>query len=244
MKPQYDLEKIKLGIDEGTWKRAVALYESNAVENFRVQFGDFFAKVIGGEPYNVFVSSKVYDEGNCNCYLGRSEILCKHMVAVAIYAVKGGRKLTKEEKELSHQVVFSGLVGELTELELTNVKTNITASLKYIKSYHGPSRSWFQYQNSLTEGCNRLAKIVSGLPICPHTSSILVDLLLRADKKLTASGIDDSDGIVGAFIEAVVLLLMDFSKLDKNCIKTFSKLVGKETCFGWESPLLEIYDSL
>lgn len=35
MIPQYDLEKIKFGIDNGTWSKALSLYESGKVKKFR-----------------------------------------------------------------------------------------------------------------------------------------------------------------------------------------------------------------
>lgn len=33
MKPQYDLEKIKFSMDEGTWNKALGLYEDGKVNN-------------------------------------------------------------------------------------------------------------------------------------------------------------------------------------------------------------------
>lgn len=71
---------------------------------------------------------------------------------------------------------------------------------------------------------------------------MLIDLILRLDNKLCHSGVDDSDGTVGGFIEEVVAMLQEYVKLDCSCIKAFAKLVGKETCFGWEEPLLKIFD--
>ena len=114
--------------------------------------------------------------------------------------------------------------------------------MKYIKPYNGPSRLWFSYQNSLTEGCNRLAKIVSELPVDQQTANILVDLLLRLDKKLTMGGVDDSDGTVGCFIEETVQVLKEYVELDSSCVVPFKKLIGRETCFGWEESLLKIID--
>ena len=110
----------------------------------------------------------------------------------------------------------------------------------YVKPYDGPSRAWFAYQNSLQEGCNRLAKIVSDLPVSEQTVKLLVDMLLRLDDKLCRSGVDDSDGTVGGFIEETVQVLKEYAKLDPDCTKAFRELKDKETCFGWEEPLLEI----
>ncbi|OGN40539.1 MAG: hypothetical protein A2606_03325 [Candidatus Yanofskybacteria bacterium RIFOXYD1_FULL_42_10] len=130
-------------------------------------------------------------------------------------------------------------MGELSKSELAATKKAITASMRYIKSYEGPSRTWFAYQSSLSEGCNRLSKIVSELPVGQRTAKLLVDTLLRLDDRLCRGGIDDSDGTVGGFIEETVQVLKEYAKLNPYCIEAFSELKGKETCFGWEEPLLE-----
>ena len=53
---------------------------------------------------------------------------------------------------------------------------------------------------------------------------------------------DDSNGIVGGFMNEVVSVLEDFTKIDSSCIKAFESLVGKETCFEWDAPLIRILD--
>ena len=112
--------------------------------------------------------------------------------------------------------------------------------MRYIKSYDGPSRTWFAYQNSLSEGCNRLSKIVSELPVSEQTAKLLVDTLLRLDDRLCRGDVDDSEGTVGGFIEETVQALKKYAKLDPSCAKAFSALKDKETCFGWEESLLEL----
>jgi len=165
------------------------------------------------------------------------------MVAVAIYAVKNGKPLKKEEKELIGRPVCSGKTGELTAEELAAVKKSITLAMRYIKPYRGPSRTWFAYQDSLSEGCRRLTSIVSKLPASQQTAKLLVNLLLRLDRKLQTGGIDDSDGTVGGFMSEVVSILEKFAQLEPKCIKIFKKLAGKETCFGWEEPLVQLYEA-
>lgn len=54
-------------------------------------------------------------------------------------------------------------------------------------------------------------------------------------QKLQTGGVDDSNGTVGGFIEEVVSVLKDYAKVDPECIKAFTKLNGKETCFSGES---------
>jgi hypothetical protein len=192
----------------------------------------FSAVMLGSNPYQVFVSNRDYDRGSCDCYLGKQDVLCKHMVAVAIWAVTAGEPLTDEEKKQHNQVSCSGRLDMLSKIELSEIKKSITAAMRYIKPYTGPSRIWFAYQSSLQEGCNRLSAIVSGLPVSEQIAKLLVDLLLHLDKKLCYGGVDDSDGTVGSFIREIVEILEEYVKLDPTCAKAFRPLKNKETCFG------------
>ena len=244
MPPSYTLEKIKFATDPQTFERAVDLYESGKVTKFKDGFRGYSATILGGQPYNVSVEARRFDHGNCDCYLGQKDELCKHLVALAIHAVLRGEKLTVEDKEMLTGPECSENLGELTKEELSSVKNSITGAARYIKSYNGPSRKWFTYQNSLDEGCNRLSKIVSDLPVSKQTAKLLIDLLLRIDKKLCYGGVDDSNGTVGGFVEGVVEMLKEYARLEPSCINAFKNLADKETCFGWEAPLVEMFDSM
>jgi hypothetical protein len=239
--PNYDLDKIKFSLDEGTWQRAVILYEKHKVTKFESNMHGFSAVVLSSQAYRVRVSARRFDEGDCECYLGQNDELCKHIVAVALYALLGGKPLLEEEKQQNNEFSFSGKTGELAKNELLNIKTTVKVALRYIKVYDGPSRTWFAYQDSLSEGCNRLAAIVSKLPASLQTAELLVDILLRMDKKLCTGGVDDSDGTIGSCMEEIVKVLEEFSKADPECITAFHKLSGIETCFGWEDPLVAIF---
>ncbi len=243
MAPKYGLDKIKFATDGPTFEKAVDLYEGGKVKRFKEELHGFFATVLGSKSYKVYVDNQQYDQGDCECYLGQNNTLCKHVVAVAIRAVTGGKPLSDEDKRLVTQVTCSGWLGECNKEELSAIKKEMSGAMKYIKPYNGPSRIWFSYQNSLSEGCNRLSKIVSDLPVSEQTATVLVDMLLRLDDKLCRSGVDDSDGTVGGFIEEIVHLLKEYAKLDPLCVKAFGELNNKETCFGWEDPLIKIYAS-
>jgi hypothetical protein len=240
MTPVYDLNKIKFSVDASTFEKAVNLYENRKVKQFKEEIGAYSAVVLGTKSYHVFVEARRYDYGHCECYLGQNDILCKHMVALSIHAIKRGKFLTDEDKLQVGEVVSSGKLGLLNKSELLRVKKSFTAALRYIKPYTGPSRIWFSYQNSLSEGCNRMAKIVSELPVSKQAAELLVDLLLRLDNKLCQGGVDDSDGTVGGFVEETVGVLQEYAKLDPNCKEVFGSLKNKETCFGWEEPLLKL----
>ena len=238
----YDLNKIKFATDEATFKRAVGLYEGSKVTEIEELGGYYSAVVLGTEPYRVSVSGRNYKHGHCTCYLGQKDTLCKHMVALAIHAVMDGKPLSDKDKQLSHHVECSKLCGVLNKEELEAVKKSITESMRYIKPYRGPSRTWFANQDSLREGCNRLSAIVSDLPVSRQVADILVKLLLRLEKKLSVGGVDDSNGIVGGLAGELAALLEEFARIDPSCIDAFEPLCGKKYYFGWEDSLVRIFD--
>ncbi|HVQ44923.1 MAG TPA: hypothetical protein VMT30_08280 [Candidatus Saccharimonadia bacterium] len=238
--PTYDIEKIKYATDPPTFQRAVELYEQSKIVDFTALADGFRATVLGTQPYRVVVSAKHFDHGSCECYLGRKDTLCKHLVAVAIMAAKNGQPLEKPEITPVSAPTPSGKIGELSEEDLAQTKQAVTAAMRHIKAYSGPSRTWFAYQGSLQEGCYRLSDIVSKLPISPQAAKLLVDILLRLDRKLMTGGVDDSDGTVGSFIEDTVIVLKHFVYLDPNCKSTLYRLTYRPTCFDWEVPLVEL----
>ena len=243
MSPVYDLNKIKFATDEPTFHRVVALYERGKVTEVGEVLGDYTAVVLGTKPYRVSVSGKRYKDAHCTCYLGERGKLCKHVVALALHAVMNGQPLKEEDKNQTSEVKCSGKQEALNKDELVVIKKTITESIRYIKPYYGPSRTWFANQDSLREGCNRLTAIVSDLPINKQTAEILVKLLLRLDKKLSVGGVDDSNGIAGGFMGELVQMLIEYVKSDSDCIEAFYPLVGGEiTCFGWEEPLVRLYE--
>ncbi len=239
--PKFTLDEIHFGTDPGTFERAIGLYENNKVTKVKDNTISYTAIVQGTQPYQVCVEARRYDYGHCNCYIGQKEMLCKHLVALAIAVVQDGRPLTPEEIIIAEYPEFSGRLGELTANELQQVRSEITKAIRYIKPYRGPSRTWFKYQDSLSEGCRRLVPIVSCLPVSQQTAGMLVNLLLRLDKKLR-NGVDDSDGTVGGFMYSAAEVLQEFAQLDPSCISTFTKIVESETCFEWDEELVRILD--
>lgn len=239
-KPGFDIEKIKYGTDKATFERGVELYEGNKVKQFQDLPSSYQAVVRGTEPYRVSIEARNFKLGNCTCYLGKNDILCKHIVALALYALFRGEPLNKDDIKTVDSPVSSAKTGNLSKEEMASVKRSVTAAMRYIKPYHGPSRIWFAYQDSLSEGCMRLSAIISELPVSRQSAEFILKLLFRLDKKLSAGGVDDSDGTVGSFIYNAVDVLIEYTKLDESCIEAFSDLEGKDTAFNWESPLVEI----
>lgn len=146
-----------------------------------------------------------------------------------------------EEMISIEEPMCSGKKGELSSDELKVLRASITSALRYIKSYNGPSRIWFAYQDSLSEGCRRLSPIVTNLPVSKQTADLLVDLLIRIDRKIQ-NGVDDSDGTVGSFAYVLSNVLKEFVIIDPTCIETFKKLCQANMGFGFEDELVKIFD--
>jgi hypothetical protein len=238
--PVYDMDKIRYAIDPPIFQRAIELYRQSKIVDFAVMPDGFRATVLGTQPYRVTASAKHFDRGNCECYLGRKDVLCKHLVAVAIAAVKKDASLEKLEVEPVSAPNANSQMGELSQKHLAKAKQAITSAMRYIKAYSGPSRTWFAYQGSLQKGCHRLSDIVSSLPVSAQTAKLLVDILLRLDRKLMTGGVDDSDGTVGSFIQNGVIVLKQFVYLDPACKSALYRLAYRPTCFDWETPLIEL----
>ncbi|MBU1044565.1 MAG: hypothetical protein KJ915_09260 [Candidatus Omnitrophica bacterium] len=204
--------------------------------------GSYTAVVLGTKPYRVSVSAHNFKHGHCTCYLGGRDRICKHMVALALYAAVDGQPLKNEDKQQTSKITCSDNRDILNKANLAAVKKSITDSMRYIKPYRGPSNKWFANQDSLQEGCNRLREILYDLPVNRQSADLLVKLLLRLEKKLSAGGVDDSNGIVGQLVAEIVALLEKFAQIVPICISSFKPLCGKEYCFGWEDSLVRIYD--
>jgi len=237
---KYTFDKIKYAIDTRTYSKALDLYEKLKVINFERHGYYCSAEVLGTSKYKVKVSIFHFDEGECDCYLGQQDILCKHMIALAIYSIFEGKPIPKQTKEVVSSPKSSGKIGKLTPEEIKNIKMKVYQAIRYIKPYNGPSRIWFSYQASLLEGCNRLATIISRLPVSLESADLIVKLMIRLDKKLVSGGVDDSDGTVGTFIENCVQLIIGFCELDICCKKAIKQLAGISSCFDWEEPLLKL----
>lgn len=238
--PKFTLNKIKFATDRPTFEKAVELCNGGKITQFKDGIGSYSALILGGKPYHVSIEAHRYGLGYCDCYLGQRDMLCKHMVALSIYVVMNGKPLSVEDIKLVDAPRASGTLGELSKADVAARKKAISEALRYIKPYNGPSRTWFAYQGSLAEGCARLSEIVSRFPISEQCANILVDLLLRLDKKLCRGGVDDSDGTVGIFMEEVVQMLKTYADLEPSCKNAFHKLKDIETCFGWEESLVKM----
>jgi len=241
MKPSFDIEDIKAMTDPATYEKAVNLYNKQKVIQFKKDLRGCSAKVISTEVYNVYVDLHQCNKGDCNCYLGKQDIFCKHMVAVAIYAVMNGKALSTKEQNIVKGPICSNKTYDMVKEDFDKIKKDISSAMKHIKVYSGGSKKWFAYQDSLSKGCYLLSNIISQLPVNKKSSEILINLLLKLDKKLS-TGVDDSDGTVGSFMYEVVGILEQYAQINSECINAFKKLCDKKIAFDWKYPLIEILD--
>ena len=240
MKSLFTLDDIKFKTDKPTYARAVVLYDSGKVVEVERGSLVYSAVVCGTHRYRVSIDLKRFGFGNCDCYLGENDVLCKHIVALSLHAVMDGGTMSAADKKQVLTPVCSGTVGDLSDQEFSEVKKVITSAMRHIREYTGPSSTWFAYQNSLDEGCGRLAAVVSALPAGERSSRLLVSMLLRLDRKLTETAVDDSNGTVGGFMQEVVSVLQEYAALDPRCVTSFKKLRNRDTCFGWEETLIDM----
>jgi len=238
--PDFTLDKIKFSTDKATFEKAVAFYRDGKVTQVHEGIRSYSGIILSTRPYRVSVEARNFKYSSCNCYLGENGTLCKHIIALALHVVKNGKPLSAQDSNQITEPSCNGIVRQPSAEELETAKKNITAIMRYIKPYHGPSSTWDANQESLEEGCSRFSAIVTGLPVDPESAKVLVDLLLRLDKKLQMGGVDDSNGIVGGFIEQLVDILKEYVQLEPACKSAFVKLAKVGTCFGWEAPLVKL----
>ncbi len=240
LQPKYTLEKLKFAVDSETFKKAVDLYEAGKIKNVKEDARGYTAIVHGSQKYFVSVHAKDFDRGMCECYLGQKDVLCKHMIALAVYTVQKGKKIKPEELSVIEEGMHcSGKLGVLGKEELKKVNTEISKAFTCIKAYDGPSRTWFAYTHKLGEGALRLNDIFSKLPVSKQTSDLIIKTLFKLDEKLCSGGIDDSDGALGGCLYESVEILLQFAKLDPQCADSFKIFKKVKSNFEWEEKLLD-----
>lgn len=233
--PKFTVSDIQLGVGDHAFKKAFDLYKKGAVKHIEKDFLGYSAIVSGTHDYEVNVDSSSYDRGNCNCYVGQKDELCKHMLALAIALVYRYRpndiKIINQPLDVA---ICSGEIREITKDEIKNIKADISKGVSLIKSYNGPSSKWFQYQDSLIKGSRLVLLALSQLPVCEKSAMICIELLKRIDKKLLNGGIDDSDGTVGDLMCQIVEVLNLFVNLDKSLKKYIKLNLPRGEVFDWE----------
>lgn len=233
--PPFTVADIQTGVGDWEFTKALALYTKGAVTGIKKVFSGFTATVSGTHEYEVRVDSSAYDRGNCTCYIGQKDELCKHMLSLAIALVYKYRPNdTKMIEQPLDQAVCSGDVRNMTKEESDTAKKEISTALTFIKSYNGPSSRWFYYQDALAKGSRLVLLALSNIPICKDSVMLCIHTLKKLDKKVLR-GVDDSDGTVGELMCEIVELLNMFVSSDTALKDYIAKKLPKGESFDWEA---------
>ena len=141
LQPNYTLKDIQLSFDGKEFDKGMKLFKDDKVGAIKETYSGFGAIVSGTEKYTVEVESNNFENGDCNCYLGQNNYLCKHILALAIATVH--KHSPQDVAVIDHtltQAVCSGKVKEITTQELSDVEGEIKAGLSHIKSWSGTSK--------------------------------------------------------------------------------------------------------
>jgi hypothetical protein len=223
--PKFNFADVKFADGPATFKRAQGLYNAGKVDAIRETPLGYSATVLGTQAYKVSVSSKRVDDGQCDCYLGQHDRLCKHVLALALAVLTVSGKADIDS------------TGSRTSTELTEVKQQVTDAMRHLKAYTGPSRIWFSYQRKLATGAGIIAHAVSALPPSKENAVYLWSVVVRLDQMLS-NRVDDSDGYVGECVHKIIQQLADYAKANPDLVPPIKRLAEKKTSFDFEVELL------
>ena len=221
--PKFTLPDVKYADSAAMYERAEKLFKGGCVGTISdIGLGrGYQATVRGSQSYEVWLSIRRVDEGDCTCYMGQNDELCKHMLALAL-------KVLAET---------GGLNMSAPPTDLAEVKVQVNEGIKKIKPYTGTSRVWFTYQRSLSTGTGMIMEAVSALPPSKANAEYLWKLVLRLSKKLATGGVDDSDGVVGDCISELVGQLAGYAKQSLDLQPQILSYCEDDTGFGFEDEL-------
>ncbi len=222
--PKFTLPDIRFADGDATFNRAQDLYQSGKVNNIKETPYGYSATVQGTQTYEVSISSRRIDEGNCTCYLGQNDRLCKHMLALGLAVLVASGKMQESAAKMT------------APIDITEVKKLVTTGMKKLRRYTGPSRVWFSYQRSLATGARMITHAVSALPPSKENASYLWHVIERIDKKL-ANGVDDSDGVVGDCVDRIIRQLADYAIAAPELVPDIRRYANMKTNFDFGDDL-------
>ncbi len=230
LSPKFTIDDVKYADGSATFKRAQELYRSGKVGKVVETHGGYSAIVQGTQPYHVSLSHRRIDEGDCSCYLGQHDRLCKHILALALVVLNESGKTNEAEE------------AQQAPTSLDEAKRIVNAGMRKLRAYTGPSRIWFSYQRSLATGAGMIAQGVSQLPPTKDNARYLWTLIERIDKKLV-NGIDDSDGVVGECVMTIIEQLAGYTKKNPELEPIIRHFCDKKTNFDFSHELLAMLSS-
>jgi hypothetical protein len=217
--PKFDIHDIKYVTDNAIFLRAEELCKKGKVKLEYFDDRIYTATVVGSQSYEVTLSTKNLEHGDCSCYMGQNDQFCKHLLAVALTVVN----LTKPPTEMS-----------LSEAE---AKLQIIAGMRKFTSYNGPSRIWFSYQRKLAIGAGMVEEALPFIETNKENVTYLWKLVLKLSLKLSHTGVDDSDGTVGNCIGAILFRISEMAKANDNIKQYVISHCINDTGFGFEDDL-------
>jgi len=228
-KPEFTTNDIRHAANKASYDRALDLYKAGKVGPITADRLGYSAIVQGTHPYRVSVSAKHVDKGDCDCYLGQNDSLCKHILALAL-AVLG-----------PSGAIESSNNATASHVSPDEAKQLIKDGIKKLRAYTGPSRVWFSYQRSLATGAAMIAEATTNLPPSKENADYLWRLVERLDKKLQ-TGVDDSNGVVGNCIDIIIDCLAGYARQTPDLEPRIRKFCSRKTGFGFETSLQSLMD--
>ena len=147
--------------------------------------------------------------------MGEHDMLCKHMMALAIAVLEKTGMLATESPPQN----------------LAEVKKQVSEGVKKLRPYSGSSRTWFSYQRALATGAGTITEAATALPATRENAEYCWKLVLRLSKKLAGGGIDDSDCIVGGCVSSIVEQLAEYARIDLRLLLQIRGYCDDETGF-------------
>lgn len=226
MKPLFTYSDIKYASDEAMFKRAKELFAKQNVQFYETMADGYRAVVQGSQPYRVRLSRKRVDYADCDCYMGQNDTLCKHMLALALKALYESGLIDQSGDPVASSVVLPA-----------DAKLHISAAIKKIRSYDGPSRIWFEYQRKLDIAAGMISEALPLLDTSMANTKYLWKIVLRLSDKLARGGVDDSNGTIGGAIYATLERIAQMAKHDQAIKAWAVKNCTTDTGFGFEEEL-------
>lgn len=225
LEPKFTYRDVRYSVDDALFSRALKLFTGKKIVDFRHDLAGYSAKVLGTQSYTVHVAQRAVDYGLCDCYMGKNDILCKHMIAVGLEVLHRTGKIGSDGKPC-----------ENPPSSLEERKALVTAGLRKITAYDGPSSTWFAYQAKLDVGAAMMYEAIQGVEPSVENANFLWDIVKRVDRKL-AGGVDDSNGTVWPVASEAVRLLAGWSRDSAEIRALAIRLAKTKTSAGFHEEL-------
>ncbi len=234
--PQYNITDIRISVWDHEFSKGMQLYEGYKVTDIEETLHGWHAKVAWTHMYSVVVDAKSFDRGFCDCYLGERDELCKHMIALAIAATKmSGKWEDIHEGQDMEYASCSWEIRDMTDDEVRDIQVGIREGMKLIRSYDGPSSTWWTYQSNLQKWSRLILLTLSNVTISEQGVDLCLKTLKKLDTKLCTGGVDDSDGTVWGMMDQIMEILNLMSDIHPPIVPYILKKLPTWQVWEWDS---------